>query len=90
MDWSSNSSDLNSIENVWAALKKEICNDKIITTKRDLIENIIKPWHNTPALEEIAKKCIASMPQHIQNVIARKGGFTKYENCICIIEFVLS
>ena len=50
--------------------KKEICKDKIITNKRDLIENIFKAWHNTPALQKIAKKCIASMPQRIQNVIA--------------------
>ena len=58
--------------------KKGIRKDKIITNKRDLIENIIKTWHITPALQEIAKKCIATMlVQRIQNVIARKGGFTK-------------
>ena len=78
MDWPGISPDLNPIENLWAALKKEICKDKIITNKRDLIENNIKAWHNTHALDEIAKKCIASMSQHIQNEIARKGGFTKY------------
>ena len=79
MDWPDYLPDLNPIKNIWAALKKEIFKDKIITNKRDLIENIIKAWHDTPALQEIAKKCIASMlPQRIQNVIARKGGFTKY------------
>ena len=36
--------------------KKEISKDKIITNKWDLVENIIKAWHNTPALEERAKK----------------------------------
>ena len=64
MDWPGNSPDLNQAENIWAALKKEICKDKIITYKRDLIENIIKEWHNTPALQEIAKKYIGQ-----QNVI---------------------
>ena len=79
MDWPGNSADLKTIENVcMVALKKEICKDYIITNKRDLIENIIKASHNTSAFQEIAKKCIASMPQRIQNVIARKGGFTKY------------
>ena len=78
MGWPGNSLDLNPNENVWAALKKEICQDKIITNKRDLVENIIKAWHKTPVFQEIAKKRIASMPQRIQNLIARKGGFTKY------------
>ena len=44
----------------------------------DLIENITKAWHNTPALQEIAKKCIVNMLERIQNGIAQKGGFTKY------------
>ena len=67
LDWHGNSPDLNSIENIRAALKEEICKDKIITNKRDLIENIIKAWHNhnTPALQKIAKKCIAS--QHCRS-----------------------
>ena len=38
--------------------KKEIFKDKIITNKRDLIENIINAWHNTPALQEIAKNAL--------------------------------
>ena len=42
---------------------------KIITNKRDLIENVIKAWHNTLALQEISKKCLASMPKSIQNVM---------------------
>ena len=70
MDWPGYSPDLNPIANVWAALKKEICKEKIITNKRDLIENIIKACHN--ALQEIAKKCIGCMPKRIQNMIARK------------------
>ena len=77
MDWLGNSPDFNPIENVWAPLKKEICKDKIITNKRDLIENNIKAWHNTHALDDIAKKCIAIMPQRIQNGIPQKGEFTK-------------
>ena len=43
-----------------------------------MIENIIEAWHNIPALQEIAKKCIASMRQRIQNEIAQKGRFNKY------------
>ena len=65
LDWPGNSPDLNSIENERAALKKEICKDKIITNERDLIENIIKAWHNAPAHQDIAKKCNARMPKLI-------------------------
>lgn len=78
LDWPGNSPDLNPIENVWAALKKEIAKEKIITNKTELIAKIIKAWHNTPALSEISKNCIKSMPCRLKEVIARKGGITKY------------
>ena len=81
LDWPVNSPDLNPIENVWAAIKKEIRKNKIITNKRDLIENIIKAWHNTD--EEIVKKCIAS-------IAAYKMGLLEKEDSLNIeIVFVL-
>ena len=61
--------------------KKIICKYKIITNKRDLIENITKAWLNIHPLEQKAKNAlsaVSALPQRIQNVIARKGGFTKY------------
>ena len=61
-----------------AALKKEIFKDKITTRKRDLIENIIQAWHNTHALQEIAK-----------NALPHKMGLLERENSLNI-EIVLS
>ncbi|CAG5035473.1 unnamed protein product [Parnassius apollo] len=78
LEWPGNSPDLNPIENVWTALKKEIAKEKVITNKQELIEKIIKAWFNTPELKTISKNCIDSMPRRLQEVIAQKGGFTKY------------
>ena len=43
LDWPGNSPDLNSIENVWKLLKKEIAK-QYVTNKVDLIEKIIYHW----------------------------------------------
>ena len=62
-DCPGNSPDLNPTENVWAALKKEIWKDKIITNKRDLIENIIKACQKHLHFKKQTKNALpASMP----------------------------
>jgi len=49
-----------------------------ITTKVQLIENLIQIWHRD---DEIKNKCsilIESMPRHIELLIKNKGMHTKY------------
>jgi transposase len=77
LPWPGNSPDLNPIENIWEIVKRDI-GKKILTNKQDLMEYIIRIWHNNPELTETIKSSIASMPRRIEAVIANKGGFTKY------------
>ena len=65
-------------------LKKKIFKDKIITNKRDLIENIIQAWHNTSVSRNRPKmNC-----QHCRS--AYKMGLLEREDSLNIqIVFVL-
>ena len=51
-----------------------------------------KAWHNTPALQEIAKKWIASAYKIwlLEREDSLNIESVPYLNCICIIEFVFS
>jgi transposase len=68
---------MNPIENLWGTVKKRL--KKInITTKVQLIENLIQIWHHD---DEIKNKCsvlIESMPRRIELLIKNKGMHTKY------------
>ena len=77
LPWPGNSPDLNPIENIWEIVKRDV-GKKILTNKQDLMEYIIRIWHNNPELTETIKSSIASMPRRIEAVIANKSGFTKY------------
>ena len=77
LPWPGNSPDLNPIENIREIVKRDV-GKKILTNKQDLMEYIIRIWHNNPELTETIKSSIASLPRPIEAVIANKGGFTKY------------
>jgi arsenate reductase-like glutaredoxin family protein len=77
LDWPGNSPDLNPIENLWELLKREISKE-LVTNKRQLIERLVDVWHRNENIKENCIKCIESMPQRIEAVIAAKGGVTKY------------
>lgn len=77
LPWPGNSPDMNPIENVWELTKRAIAKE-VITTKRQLIECLIKEWHHNMKLKECTKSCIESMPRRLEAVIAAKGGITKY------------
>ena len=77
LKWPGNSPDMNPNENLWELVKRRVSSD-MITTKQQLIEKIISVWHRDPHVAELAKKCIASMPKRVKNLLKVKGGCTKY------------
>ncbi|GFV66333.1 transposable element Tcb2 transposase [Trichonephila clavipes] len=77
LDWPGNSPGMNTIENVWKLMKREVAKD-VNTNKTQLLERIIHVWNHPPQMQETAQSCIYSMPRRIEALIAAKGGTTKY------------
>lgn len=77
LPWPGNSPDMNPIENMWELTKRAIAKE-VITTKRQLIEALVREWHHNADLKNNAEACIQSMPRRVAAVIAAKGGITKY------------
>ena len=76
VDWPENSPDLKPIENLWSLLKFKL-RRRIITSKRDLIEQTIKIW-NEEIPNEIFKNLASSMKSGLEGVIKNRGDVTKY------------
>ncbi|GFX72800.1 uncharacterized protein TNCV_4063951 [Trichonephila clavipes] len=77
LDWPGNSPDRNTIENVWELMKREVAKD-VITNKTLLLERNIHAWNHPPQMQETVQSCIDSTPRRIEDLIAAKGGTTKY------------
>lgn len=79
IDFPPKSGDLNPIENVWGELQKKM-NKKLrnicISTQAGLLELIRESWKEIPA--SFIQKCLLSMPQRLRDVIAIKGGQTRF------------
>ncbi|GFY13884.1 uncharacterized protein TNCV_986561 [Trichonephila clavipes] len=69
--------DMNTIENVWELMKREVAKN-VITNKTQLLERIIHVWNHHPQMQETVQSCIYSKPRRIEALIAAKGGTTKY------------
>jgi hypothetical protein len=77
LPWPRYSPDINPIENLWRIVKKSL--KKInITTKVQLIENLIQIWHHDDEIENKCSVLIESMPRRIELLIKNKGMHTKY------------
>ena len=75
MEWSSNSPDLNPIENVWALMKKNI--NKHDTKKiSELIELVDTTWDEID--QEVIQNCIESMASRVAECIKLKGDRIRY------------
>ncbi|GFX37755.1 transposable element Tcb2 transposase [Trichonephila clavipes] len=77
LDWPGNSPDMNTIENIWELMKREVAKD-VITNKTQLLGRIIHVCNHHPQMQETVQSCIDSMPRRIEALIEAKGGSTKY------------
>ncbi|GFV82785.1 putative transposase like protein [Trichonephila clavipes] len=75
LDWPGNSPDMNTIENVWELMKREVAKD-VITNKTQLLERIIYASNHHPQMQETVQSCIDSMPHRIEAIIRAKGDTT--------------
>ena len=77
LSWPGNSPDMNTIENVWELVKREMAKD-MTTSKQQLISKFIDVWSHNLKLQETVQECINSMSRSIKALIDAKGGTTKY------------
>jgi hypothetical protein len=72
-----NSPDLNVIEHVWAELKRRMnLIPRLPSNKDKLFEIAERVWEEIP--QEFIDKCVDSFQQRLQDVIANKGGHTRW------------
>ncbi len=75
LDWSTNSPDLNPIENLWGIVKRKM-RDTRPNNADDLKATVKETWASIPPQQ--CHKLITSMPRQIEAVIKAKGAPTKY------------
>ena len=77
MDWPASSPDLNSIENLWCIVARQVYGQsKQYDSKMSLTGAIRKSWPEID--DQTDKSLIGSMKNRCIDVIAAKGGKTKY------------
>ncbi|CAL1291529.1 unnamed protein product [Larinioides sclopetarius] len=74
LPWSSNSPDLNPIENVWAILKRTLNFNGV----NELWDAIQRSWNDLQKDQNLEHSLIHSMPTRLGNVIANGGNSLKY------------
>ncbi|KAG1606115.1 hypothetical protein G6F46_013229 [Rhizopus delemar] len=76
-DWPSQSPDLNPIEHIWHHLKLKLSMyENRAKSMHELWQRVEKEWNSFT--KDQCLKYIDSMPERIQDVIAEKGGSTRY------------
>ena len=75
LDWPSQSPDLNPIENLWSILDQNL-KDRHPNNADQLFEILKEGWYALPA--DLLDRLACSMPDRIRDVIAAKGGHTKW------------
>ena len=77
LPWAGNSPDMNPIESLWCLLKNEI-HEVPITTKKQLIERLIKVWFHSDRIKDLCRTLIRGMPKRVQALKSAKRGQTDY------------
>ena len=75
LEWPSQSPYHNVIEHLWAYVKKRY-HESPSTTKSGMYSKIIEIWNNIPAT--VTRNLVNSVYRRFENVIAAKGGATRY------------
>ena len=77
LDWPGNSPDVNAIENLWRIVKR--CVSKIdCSTKKTMIENVIKVWFCDDEIKNCCSNLVKSIPNRVQDLIQARGGHILY------------
>lgn len=72
MEWSAQSPDLNSIENLWSIVKRRLGQyDSAPTNMTNLWERVQDEWNRVP--KEVIENLVESMPYRVNQVINNKG-----------------
>ena len=75
MNWPSQSTDLNPIEQIWELIDRKL--DKLhVKTKEILWLEVKRCWESV--IVEVLKKYIETMPERCRAIIKGRGGHTKY------------
>ena len=86
MDWPALSPDLNPIENLWGIVVRKVYDQgKKYDSKVSLTGAIMKSWSEID--DQTVKNLINSMKNRCIEVIAAKGGKTKYQMMVFAILF---
>jgi hypothetical protein len=75
-DWPSNSPDLNPIENVWGLMAREI--QKLYPRNKEDLKKYIRAIWRKVATKGLCERLVESMPNRLQEVIAREGSKINY------------
>ena len=77
LDWPGNSPDINPIENLWSIVKRRV-NKMDCSTKKAMIENVIKVWFGDQEIKNLCCNLVESMPNRVQDLIKARGGHISY------------
>jgi transposase len=72
LEWPPQSPDLNSLENLWAIVKRRLYSDHhMFRCRNDLIEEVARVWHSIPV--SICEHLVTGVPNHLMEVLKTYG-----------------